>query len=101
MIPLSDLPDTIAIEPYEGTSGHGQPVYGSAVDARASFTGKRRLVKKPDGQEVVSSGTVLLRPDVNCPMKSRITRDGRDYEVVEVLPIAELNRIHHLEVLVS
>ncbi|MBE0430065.1 MAG: hypothetical protein IBX61_09390 [Thermoleophilia bacterium] len=101
MIPLSDLPDTIAIEPYEGTSGHGQPVYGSPASVRARFIGKRRLVKKADGQEVISSGTVLIRPGMDVPIKSRLTRAGRPFEVVEVLPVAELNRVHHLEVLIS
>lgn len=101
MIPLAMLPETVTIEAYEGTSGHGGAVYGAAQSVRARFEGKRRLVKKEGGQEFLSSGTLLLRPDVSCPMKSRITREGRAYEVVEVLPIMELNRVHHLEVLVS
>lgn len=101
MIPSVLLNETLPLEPYEGINGHGEAIYGSPVDVRARFEAKRRLIKKPDGQEFISSGTVLLRPDVSCPLKSRLTRDGRAYEVVEVLPVSDLNRPHHLEVLVS
>ncbi|MCL4473560.1 MAG: putative minor capsid protein [Actinobacteria bacterium] len=101
MIPLALLTETVTVDAYEGVNGHGAAIYGSPVDLRARFEGKRRMVKRADGQEVITSGTVLLRPDVSCPMKSRLTRDGRAYKVVEVLPVLELNRPHHLEVLVS
>lgn len=99
MIPNAVLNETVALEAYEGTSGHNKAVYGSPVDVRCRFSARRRLVKK-DGQEIVSSGTVLLRPEANCPVKSRITRAGRAYEVVDVLPVSESNREHHQEVLV-
>jgi hypothetical protein len=95
------LNEDLPLEPYEGESGHNTHIYGTPVSVRARFVGKRRLVRKSDGQEIISSGTVLLRPDIVCPLKSRITRAGRAYEVVEVLPISELNRAHHQEVLVS
>ncbi len=101
MIPLSVLSETITFEPYEGESGHGKPVYGTAIEVRARFTGQRRLIKNKDGQEIISSATILIRPGIEVPIKSLITCDGRAYEVVEVLPFSELNRPHHLAVLVS
>lgn len=101
MIPHALLNEDATLEPYEGVNGHGEAVYGAPQSVRARFDAKRRLVRKEGGQEVVSSATVLLRPTVSCPVKSRITREGRAYEALEVLSVSELNRVHHLEVLVS
>lgn len=104
-IPRASLRKRITIEAYQGESAYG-PVYGAPVTGvPARFEGKRRVVRKADGTDLVASGTLTLRPGVAIPDQSRVTVpvNGQDevYEVVEVLPHENLTRTHHIEVLVS
>lgn len=100
MISSALLNTDATLEPYEGNSSLGE-VYGDGVPMKGRFDGKRRMVKRSDGSEIISSGTLLVRPDVEVPMLSRITIDGRAYIVQEILPAKGLNRTHHLELILS
>ena len=100
MIPDILFNETIEVEPLEGSSSVG-PVFGEKVKERVRFDGKRRRVTSADGQEIISSGTILTRPDGAMDMGARVTRQGRTYTVIEVLPAPALTGVHHLEVLVS
>ncbi|WP_257032529.1 hypothetical protein [Streptomyces sp. 1331.2] len=63
----------ITVEPYLGDSAYG-PVYGPPVpDVPALVSDTVRLVRAPDGRQVVSSAQVLLDPDSVVPAGSRIT----------------------------
>lgn len=100
MIASALLNAAVEIEPLEGNASMG-PVYGAPVQEKVRFDGKRRRVSKPDGQEFISSGTILARPDSVLNIGAKVTKDSRAYVVVEVLPISELNRVSHLEVLLT
>ncbi|MFD7738414.1 hypothetical protein [Streptomyces sp. MJM8645] len=63
----------IIIEPYLGESAYG-PVFGPpVVDVPALVSESVRLVRAPDGRQVVSSAQVLLDLDTTVPAGSRIT----------------------------
>lgn len=108
-VPTSLLRQRITVEPFQGISGYGEPVYGTKVDdVPARVDGQRRVVRKADGTDLVASATILVRPDLNIPEQSRVTvphpvtaGETIVYEVVEVLPQEGLTRPSHLEVLVS
>lgn len=105
MIPRASLRKRITIEAYQGESAYG-PVYGAPlIDVPARFDGKRRVVRKADGTDLIASGTLTLRPGVLITSQSRVTvpvnGENHVYEVVEVLPHEDLTRTHHIEVLVS
>ena len=100
MIPSAVLTTDARLERYEGQSSL-KPVYGQPVDIKGRFDGKRRLVKTADGKEIICSGTMLVRPDLDVPMHSRITIEGRPYLVAEVLPAKELRQVNHLELLLT
>ena len=100
MIPTALLTTEATIERYEGQSSL-QPVYASPVDIKGRFDSKRRMVKTADGKEIICSGTMLVRPDLDVPMHSRITINSRAYRVEEILPAMELKRVHHQELLLS
>ncbi|WP_371517991.1 hypothetical protein [Kitasatospora sp. NBC_01300] len=63
----------ITIEPYLGESAYG-PAFGPpVVDVPALVSESVRLVRAPDGRQVVSPAQVLLDLDTTVPAGSRIT----------------------------
>ncbi|MFJ1708571.1 hypothetical protein [Kitasatospora sp. NPDC088346] len=78
----------ITIEPYQGDSAYG-PLYGPPVtDVPALVADTVRLVRAPDGRQVVSSAQLLLDPDTAVPAGSRITLpSGRATTPISVSPI--------------
>ncbi|GAA1026825.1 hypothetical protein GCM10009557_05890 [Virgisporangium ochraceum] len=65
-------PHTVELEPYQGSSGRGD-VYGDPVTVTCFVDQKRRLVRAPNGSQVVSSTTVFAPLDTSCPPRSRVT----------------------------
>lgn len=78
-----------------GTTGTGQPVYGAAVSVPGRFVGKRRAVRRSDGTDVIADATFDVRPGLDVPAESRVTRDGKVYEVLAVSDAEDLTRSHH------
>lgn len=75
----------VTVEPYEGDSAYG-PVYGPTVVVRALVRPGVRMVRAPDGSEVVSSVACFARRGLTCPPGSRLTLpDGRVTTVITVL----------------
>lgn len=91
-IPTAALRHRITVEPYEGTTGTGGPVYGEPVALRARLVGKRRAVRTRDGVDVIADATADIRPGATIPAESRVIRDGRVYEVLAVVDVEDLGR---------
>ncbi|WP_245936432.1 hypothetical protein [Streptomyces cahuitamycinicus] len=74
----------VTVEPYEGNSAVGA-LYGAPVTVRCFLEEKNRLVRAPDGREVVSSSRFFCRLDVvDAPPESRVTLpDGRKTTVID------------------
>ena len=100
MIPSATMDTEAVVELYEGNSSLGA-VYGEKSTVRGRFEGKRRQVKRPDGTEIICSGTLKVRPDVDVTMQSRVTIADRRYIVQEILPGEGLRRTEYLELLLS
>lgn len=75
----------VTIEPYVGPDSWSNPQYGFPVTVRCFVDNKRRLVRTPDGQEIVSESTVYAPLDTDCPPNSRVTLppDGRIARVID------------------
>lgn len=98
------------VEPYEGSGAYG-PIYGDPVEVPCWVSWARELVRDADGNEVVSSGQMLLplhvgpytwdevegewessdveqwdeypeHVDVEIPPESRVTVDGHTTTVI-------------------
>lgn len=69
------LVSTITVEPYEGQGG-AVPLYGAPVVVEAYVERKRRVVRNPQAERVVSSSTAYCRLAVTAPPKSKVTVDG-------------------------
>ncbi|MHA4776071.1 hypothetical protein L1085_016365 [Streptomyces sp. MSC1_001] len=74
-IPAFVLIHRVQVEPYLGVGPSG-PVYGPAVEVRCLKEDKVRLVRSPEGDEVISSATFYAMPGTVAPAKSRVTLPG-------------------------
>lgn len=75
-------PHTVTVEPYEGGAGYGDS-YGTGVEVTCFVDQKRRLVRAPDGSQVVSESTVYAPLDTVAPTRSRVTLpDGQTTIVI-------------------
>lgn len=83
-VPTSLLRERITIEPYEGSGAYG-PTYGTPVTVKARVEGKRRAIRTSGGVDVISSASATIRPDVTVAPESKVTHEGRSYEVLDVL----------------
>ncbi|TCO64384.1 hypothetical protein [Actinocrispum wychmicini] len=67
------LPHAVAVRPYLGPGPYGD-VFGDPVVVRRAFVeDRRRLVRSPDGEEVVSETTVRTRRNERIPLGSKVT----------------------------
>ena len=90
---------TITVEPYTGSGAYGA-TYGTPVDVECRVEDTVRLVRSADGDEVVSSTTVVCDVGTVIPAESRVTVKGR---VTTVLAVSDpstggRSELDHLEV---
>lgn len=79
---------TVSVEPFLGTNGYGQDVWGPAVNVTGWLEQKVKNIRRPDGSETVSTAQhhCDLGPDI--PPRSRGTfPDGRQSLVVLAAPL--------------
>lgn len=75
-------PHTITVEAYEGSGPYGD-TYAAGVEVTCFVDQKRKLVRAPDGSQVVSSSTVFAPLDTAAPPRSRVTLpDGQKTLVI-------------------
>lgn len=71
------MQDTITIEPYSGQNVNQEDTYSAAVTYTCRVVGKRKIVRKPDGQEAVSNAQAWLDRLASIDPRSRITLPSR------------------------
>ena len=101
-IPVFLLRHTATIEPYLGAGAHG-PLYGPAVSVRCFADDKRRRVRNPSGDEVISETTLYCLLATSAPPGSRVTVNGRASTVINALrrDSGGLPTPDHLEVILQ
>jgi hypothetical protein len=72
-IPRALLPHTIKVEAYLGSGPYGDAWDEPVTIRHAQVDDKRRVVRAPDGSEVVSETTVRLELHHQIPPGSRVT----------------------------
>lgn len=84
VIPGFLLQHAVTLEALLGQGPYG-PRFDEADTVRCFLDEKRRLVRNREGREVTSEATFYARPDVTCPVGSRVTLpSGRITEVLAV-----------------
>ena len=71
------MADTVTIEPYSGQNVNQENTYGASVSYTCRVVGKRKSVRRPNGQEAVSTAQVYLDRHVAVDPNSRITLPSR------------------------
>jgi hypothetical protein len=99
-IPCYLLGQDITIEPYMGEGAYG-PTFGAPVTIRARVEGRRRVVRRADGETVTSTATAIVGPDDTVAVESRATYSGQTYEVAEVVDQLAQRRVHHRELVLA
>lgn len=70
--PVFFYPHQVTIKPLVGAGGLGSS-FGAPFTASAEVKDEKRLVRDRDGAEVVSSSTVTVPLETNCPVGSMVT----------------------------
>lgn len=76
------LVHTVTVEPFEGESGYGGPVYGPPVDTTCFVDETTRMVRDGNGTETVSSTTIYAAKDAPITGGSRVTLPSGDATTV-------------------
>ena len=77
------LQHTASIEPFAGAGANG-PVYDTATVVKCFREDKRRLVRAPNGEQVVSETTLYCLPGTVAPPQSRVDLGTRVATVITV-----------------
>jgi hypothetical protein len=100
-IPTQLLTARPTVAEYLGDSGTGGPVYGPERTIRGRFDTRRRAIRTTTGVDVISVGSLLVRPETVVHVGDRVTLDDRDYEVLEVAAPEGLTRPAFREVVLG
>lgn len=77
VIPRFLLQHKVGVEPLLGNGGKG-PQFGPKTTIRCFVQNGQRLTRGANAEQITASATVRFRPDVKCPVGSRVTfADGR------------------------
>jgi len=71
-----------------GVDGYGQPAFGAAVQTKGRWLEKRRLVRNPQGDQVISEVTVTLRPEAPLAVGDQLSGDGTTYLTVIAVSVS-------------
>ena len=77
------LQHTATVEAFAGAGANG-PVYAAAETVRCFREDKRRLVRAPNGEQVVSETTLYCLPGTVAPPQSRVDLGTRVATVITV-----------------
>lgn len=93
----------VTVKEYVGNGAYG-PIFSPPYVADCYFEKRNELVRDHMGQEVVSRGRFYTFPDRQPPVKSLVTIEGEEYEVVVSarfnLPLKG-GKPHHTEVILK
>lgn len=94
---------TVSIEPLSTHSAYGAPSYGSAVEFIAHVEEEVRLVRKNDGQEVLTKFRVfVMSSSASIGTHDRIEAAGStELSIAQVLTLNDEDGQHHVELLIT
>jgi hypothetical protein len=73
--------------PHTGFDANGTPAFGTGTTVKGVWDARQRLVRLPDGREVVSRGTAIVPATPAISVQDRLTLpDGSTPVLLEVRP---------------
>ena len=96
---LDMMPQTVQWAPFVSRSQYGEPTYGDRVPYRARVVYRDRLVRRADGQLVISPVSVWLGTYLDVKVEDKIILpDGTAPEILSVDRIPDENDMHHVKI---
>ena len=96
---LDMMPQTVQWAPFVSRSQYGEPTYGDRVPYRARVVYRDRLVRRADGQLVISPVSVWLGAYLDVKVEDKIILpDGTAPEILSVDRIPDENDMHHVKI---
>ena len=81
---------TVKVAPRTGIDGFGEVTFGADVAHRVRVTGRRRMVRNAQGDEVLSTHTVYFATNVALGAHDRVTLSTGDVNSTELGAIQPL-----------
>lgn len=75
---------TITHTPAQTFNGYGERVAGTVTSRSCRFQQAMRMVRTPQGEEVLSDAQVCLAPGTSVSVGDRFTYGGQTYEALTV-----------------
>lgn len=98
-IPSQLLTTTATIADRTGETGTGGPAYGPTRTVRGRLEARRRLVRTPTGEDLVSTASLLVRPETTVAPDAQVVVNGRTYVALDVTAPEGLTRPAYREVI--
>ena len=79
---LKMMPHTVTIEPFASKDAFSTPSYGAPASFKCYVDFKPKMIRKIEGEEVISSAQVYVGGVSGATVKSRITLPGGSQPVI-------------------
>lgn len=99
-IPRNYLRDELTVENYAGSGARGA-VYAPGRAVRASVQPTTRSTSDPSGRIIQAVLAVVVRPEEDIPVESRVTYGGQRYRVAQSDLMPDDFRPSHRELVLS
>ncbi len=107
--PAVHLTEPVSVRSYLGETSGAGPAHSAPVVTRCQLEAVRRLVRNDNGDEVVSSTTLRLSPDLDPTLdlevvfapESLVTVRGREAQVISAGPVLDRGLLVYVEVALS
>jgi hypothetical protein len=99
-IPSFLLNQDATIEVYLGHNAY-EDLFNTSTDIKCRFEPLAQKIVDANGNEVVSTGRMFVRPSVDITAQSKVYFEGRPYIVISVQKQFTINSYSHKEVLLK
>lgn len=101
-IPYAALRQRMTVEDYQGEGAYGASFGDPREDLHASIQQTQAIVVNWKDEQITVDTMVLIRPeDGPVAAGSRVTINGKTYQVVKAFPIPDEFRPSHYELMVN
>jgi len=97
LVSISDYLNTsgVTMASVTGFNSDGAPTWGAAAAIRCRYEAKRKLLRLPNGDTVVSAGRLFVEPTLTVAIGNKIIYGSTTYQVLEIDEQMGFNSLSH------